>query len=151
MVFAKDVEVRPVSTDRYGRTIAWVYVDGACLNEALLKVGLAWHYKRYSSEKHLAELENEPSWGQVGLWSHPQPIAPWDFRHGNRTVTEPRSFVKSQISSEQQSMVFHGNVKSKKFHRPSCKHYNCGNCTATFQNRAEAVGAGYVPCGVCRP
>ena len=28
MVFGKNVEVRPVTTDRYGRTIAWVYVDG---------------------------------------------------------------------------------------------------------------------------
>ena len=44
MVFGKVVEVRPVTMDRYGRTIAWVYVNGTCLNEALLKAGLACHY-----------------------------------------------------------------------------------------------------------
>ena len=56
MVFGKNVEVRPVTIDRYGRTIAWVYVNGTCLNEELLKAGFAWHYKRYSSERHLANL-----------------------------------------------------------------------------------------------
>jgi endonuclease YncB( thermonuclease family) len=48
MVFGKVVEARPITTDRYGRTIAWIYCDGACLNEELLKVGLAWHYKWWS-------------------------------------------------------------------------------------------------------
>ena len=58
MVFGRIVEAEPI-TDRYGRTIAWIYFDRECLNEELLKVGLAWHYKRYSPEKHLAELETE--------------------------------------------------------------------------------------------
>ena len=84
MVFGKDVEVRPVTTDRYGRTIAWIYVDGACLNEALLKAGLAWHYKRYSSERHLAELENEARRTKAGLWSDPYSVPPWNFRRGNK-------------------------------------------------------------------
>ena len=84
MVYGKDVEVRPVTSDRYGRTIAWIYLNGTCLNEALLKAGLAWHYKRYSSERHLADLETEARRTKAGLWSHPQPIAPWDFRHGNK-------------------------------------------------------------------
>ena len=45
MVFGRIVEAKPITTDRYGRTIAWIYFDGACLNEELLKAGLAWHYK----------------------------------------------------------------------------------------------------------
>jgi len=145
MVFGRIVEARPITTDRYGRTIAWIYFDGACLNEELLKVGLAWHYKRYSSEKHLAELETEARQKKAGLWRDTYPVPPWDFRHGKRTVTKPRP------STDSQGIVYHGNVKSKKFHRPSCRDYNCRNCTAIFQSREEAIRAGYVPCGLCKP
>ena len=37
MVFKKIVKVKPVTTDRYGRTVAWVSCDGKSLNESLLK------------------------------------------------------------------------------------------------------------------
>jgi len=145
MVFGRIVEARPITTDRYGRTIAWIYVDGACLNEELLKAGLAWHYKRYSSEKHLAELETQARQKKAGLWNDPYSIPPWDFRHSKRTITNPRP------STDSQGIVYHGNVKSKKFHRPSCRYYNCKNCTAIFHSREKAIQAGYVPCGLCRP
>ncbi len=145
MVFGKDVEVEPVTTDRYGRTIAWIYVNGDCLNEALLKAGLAWHYKRYFSEKHLADLEAEAKQEKVGLWSHPRSITPWGYRRGKRMATSPKTL------SEHKTLVYYGNVRTKKFHRPSCRYYNCGNCTATFNSREEAVQAGYVPCKTCNP
>lgn len=48
-------------------------------------------------------------------------------------------------------VIYHGNIKSKKFHRPSCRYYNCRNCTARFTSRQEALAAGYIPCKVCRP
>lgn len=146
MVFGKVVEVRPVTTDRYGRTIAWVYIDGTCLNEELLKAGLAWHFKRYSSERHLGELETQARRQKAGLWSDPYPVPPWDFRHGIRAVTGSRS-----PPADEKAFVYHGNVTTKKFHRPSCRYYNCGDCTATFHSREEAIQAGYVPCRVCNP
>ena len=61
LVFGKTVEIKPTDTDQYGRTIAWVYVGSKCVNEEILKASLAWHYKRYSKERHLAELENQAS------------------------------------------------------------------------------------------
>jgi len=39
MVYGKTVEVEPKDTDRYGRTVALISVDGQSLNEALLKNG----------------------------------------------------------------------------------------------------------------
>jgi micrococcal nuclease len=153
MVFGKQVEVRPVDTDRYGRTIAWVYISGTSLNEELLRAGLAWHYKRYSSERHLAELENEARSAGTGLWSDPYTTAPWDFRRGKISVTRTGSqpAVQREVRSERTSFVYHGNVKSKKFHRPSCRYYDCANCTAIFHSREEAIQAGYAPCGLCKP
>jgi endonuclease YncB( thermonuclease family) len=91
MVFGKTVEVKSVTKDRYGRTIAWVYVSGTSLNEELLRVGLAWHYKKYSKESHLAELEEEARVARAGLWSDPHAVPPWDFRRGKRSVSSATS------------------------------------------------------------
>lgn len=46
---------------------------------------------------------------------------------------------------------YHGNVKTKKFHRFGCRYYSCRNCLARFKTREEAIKAGYYPCKVCRP
>ena len=46
---------------------------------------------------------------------------------------------------------YHGNRRSKVFHKPGCRYYNCKNCTVEFETREEAIRAGYRPCKVCRP
>ena len=80
LVFKRLVEVKALNKDRYGRTIAWVYVNDTCLNEELLKTGLAWHYKRYSKEKTLSLLEEEARGAKIGLWSDPHSSPPWEWR-----------------------------------------------------------------------
>jgi micrococcal nuclease len=80
LAFGKEVEVRPVDRDRYGRLIAWVYVGPRCLNEELLRAGFAWHFKRYSRDSHLAELELQARTARSGLWRDPEPTPPWEFR-----------------------------------------------------------------------
>ena len=47
--------------------------------------------------------------------------------------------------------TYRGNTKSRVFHAPSCRHYDCPNCTARFASPAEAIENGYRPCGICRP
>lgn len=81
MVFRKTVEVRPVEKDRYGRTVARVYVDGEYLNQLIVARGFAWHYKAYSAgDRVLEQAERHARSARNGLWSHPDPVAPWDFR-----------------------------------------------------------------------
>ncbi|MBU4560855.1 thermonuclease family protein [bacterium] len=81
MVLGKTVNISPVTTDDYGRTIAWVYVGEKCLDKELLKAGLAWHYKEYSEEEELAILEEEARAKKIGLWQEPNPTPPWEWRH----------------------------------------------------------------------
>jgi len=80
MVFKKDVEIKSTDTDRYGRTIAWVYIGEKCVNEEILKAGLAWHYKKYSKERYLADLEDQARERKIGLWSDPHCMPPWEWR-----------------------------------------------------------------------
>ena len=84
MPLRKIAEVDSVGKDRYGRTIAWIYVNGVSLNKELLKAGLAWHYKRYSKDRDLAILEAEARAKKIGLWSDPNPIPPWEWRRIRR-------------------------------------------------------------------
>ena len=58
------------------------------------------------------------------------------------------SFTTGIVASQ---VVYHGNTKSKIFHSPSCRHYNCKNCTMEFSDRQEAIDAGYRPCKICKP
>ncbi len=53
--------------------------------------------------------------------------------------------------SSDSSAAFVGNVKTHKFHRQSCRHAGCPNCTAKFDSREEAIQAGYAPGGCCDP
>ncbi len=80
LAFGREVEVHPVDLDRYGRLIAWVYVGPRCLNEELLRAGYAWHFKRYSRDRRLAELESNARAARAGLWGDPAPVPPWEFR-----------------------------------------------------------------------
>jgi micrococcal nuclease len=72
------------NTDRYGRTIGMVTIDGVNVNEALLEAGLAWHYKTYDKNPDWAKLENQAKRDKRGLWVQPNPIPPWDWRKGVR-------------------------------------------------------------------
>ena len=84
LVAGKVVKIWPTDTDRYGRTIAFVFVGSTDLNKELLKAGLAWHYKHYSRDPELAKLEFEARSKKVGLWKEPDQIAPWKWRKNKR-------------------------------------------------------------------
>ena len=78
------VRVVPKELDRYGRTIADVYLGSSFelwLNQELVQAGLAWHYKRYSDDARLAESELIARERVAGLWSSSHgAIAPWEWR-----------------------------------------------------------------------
>lgn len=172
-VFNKNVNIKPVTTDRYGRTIAMVYYDGnQSLNEKLIESGLAWVYTQYCDQPQCQDwimIEKNACLKKKGLWSIPSPEPPWEFRHSpakpkTDTSESPITTYKNynHYSTQSSSSVkpspsvtgvgtYHGNTSSRKFHRAGCRHYDCSNCTAVFSSRGEAIRAGYSPCGVCSP
>lgn len=86
LVFGKMVNAECVNTDRYGRNLCKVLVNGIDANFELVKAGLAWHYKQYQSSqtardrRAYSQAELDARHGKIGLWSDPHAIAPWDFR-----------------------------------------------------------------------
>lgn len=87
MVFGKLVEVELVDIDRYGRTVALVTVFQRLVNEELVNAGFAWVYTRYC-DRPICErwkvLEYEAREAKRGLWSEPNPTAPWEYRRKGR-------------------------------------------------------------------
>jgi endonuclease YncB( thermonuclease family) len=64
--------------DRYGRWIADVHSrNNIFINYKLVEEGLAWHFKKYSSDTLLAALENNARAKRSGLWVNNNPVAPW--------------------------------------------------------------------------
>ena len=84
LCFGGVVTVEDKGKDRYGRVIGVVWVDSINVNEALLRNGLAWHYKQFNNDARLDSLERAARSEKLNIWSQPNPIPPWEFRKGKR-------------------------------------------------------------------
>lgn len=65
--------------------VARVAVAEQDVSLELIKAGLAWHFKKYSSDPVLAGAEVEARKAKVGLWSMPGAVPPWEWRRGGVT------------------------------------------------------------------
>jgi micrococcal nuclease len=117
-------------TDRYGRTLAYVYRhDGLFVNAELIKKGCAhalyqWPNTRMSQE--LLAAQRDAMTTGVGIWRHID-------------------------KNEQPDQPYRGNRSSKRFHRHDCP---MGKTMAKknqvwFKNKWEAFWAGYSPAREC--
>lgn len=67
--------------DRNGRLIGVIFNSkGLNINKEMVRLGMAWHYKKYSDDMSYDSIEKEARIAKVGLWKDPDAIAPWDFR-----------------------------------------------------------------------
>ena len=81
MVFGKKVNLRITGKDRYGRSIAWVFINGRNVNAESIRAGYAWWYRQYSKKyPQLGEYEAQARAAKRGLWTDPHAVAPWDWR-----------------------------------------------------------------------
>ncbi len=81
LAFGHQITLHQTGKDRYSRTLGFIILpDSRNLNEELLKAGLAWHFKKYNKDPHLADLESMARNERRGLWKEPNPIPPWEFR-----------------------------------------------------------------------
>ena len=85
LCFGQDVVCLGNNHDRYGRILSEIQLpDGRIANQVMVDSGMAWHYKYYSSSTLYDSLENNARQLKRGLWSHPNPIPPWEYRRSKR-------------------------------------------------------------------
>jgi endonuclease YncB( thermonuclease family) len=73
LVYGKLVQVKAVNTDRYGRTVARIYVQKADVSLYQLQVGSAWHYISFDNSETYQAAEDEARAERIGLWSNLNP------------------------------------------------------------------------------
>lgn len=86
LAFGKAARVVVVDTDRYGRKVGRVYVDGQDVNAEMILQGAAWVYRTYNHDPSLLSLESEARAAKRGLWALPEAerTPPWEWRSARR-------------------------------------------------------------------
>ena len=81
-IYLKTIKYVVTDTDRYGRSIAMIYYDedNKYLSAEIIKAGMGWHYKRYSTSKELALFEDNAKKNKIGLWIDNNPVVPSEWR-----------------------------------------------------------------------
>ncbi|WP_459990177.1 thermonuclease family protein [Methylosoma difficile] len=101
LCFKKTVIVDDKGRDKYKRTLGRIKCSGIDANLEQVKRGMAWAYKQYSTDKSIADLEDEAKALGIGLWADENPMPPWDFRHGGKKTngSKQKNPVNSSSSS----------------------------------------------------
>ena len=86
-VFGKTVQLKPAGTDRYGRTLAEIYLDGSNINKEMVRDGYAWSYTQYVRDPQYNSYQAQAQTNQRGLWADPAPVYPSLFRRSKRPAT----------------------------------------------------------------
>jgi len=139
-IFGQMVEVKEQDKDRYGRTVADLYLGARWINLEMVQNGFAWHYKAYSKDARLTAAEEAARLAKLGLWADRAPVPPWDFRSSGKVETQ----VKTQNSPAQGiEAVYWLNTNSNVRHNSGCKNFkNTKNGRPCSKNEGKA-------CGIC--
>jgi micrococcal nuclease len=145
--FGKQATVIDYGKDKYGRTLGDVLVeDGTDINTELVKVGLAWWYREYSKDATLERFESEAKAAKRGLWSEPDPVAPWDWRHNPRTRRKTEQKKTARTISATDGEIVYVTKTGHKYHVEGCRYLK-----SSIPMELSAAAAHYAPCSVCGP
>lgn len=139
LVEGQDVRCDHLDTDRYERVIATCFVGEVDLGSELVAAGLAWAFRRYSTD--YVEVEEAAKAAERGIWQgDTQP--PWEFREAQwqaaiNTSPRPGCPIKGNISQ-------HGQI----YHTPWSPWYSRTVISESkgerwFCDEAEALRAGW--------
>ena len=120
-------------TDKYGRTLGVVIIDGKNVNEMLLKEGLA----------------------EV-MYIPPSEFYPYYWANNSTHIPDSyTSYSNSQSSqnTDDNPGSYIGNSNTGKFHEVTCKWAQkiSANNKVKFNSRSEAINQGYNACKICNP
>ena len=95
LVNGKRLEIEEKNRDRYGRTVAVVYVNGKNVNEEMVKNGNAWWYQEYDKKdtKMQAYQENAKK-NKLGLFGKRGYVEPWNYRKEKKAAATSKTKSK---------------------------------------------------------
>ena len=85
LVAGKTLSIEVKNKDRYGRTVAVIYVNGKNINEEMVKTGNAWWYQEYAkNDTQFEECQQNAKQKKLGLFSRKGYIEPWIYRRNKK-------------------------------------------------------------------
>ncbi len=124
----KPVQIRTIMRERYGRTVAELYIGKQSVNLQMVKEGQAVVYHQYlegcaATKDQYLQAEAQAKKQRLGFWNQKSPVMPWDYRRGKRSGN-PQIPTKVAPSVQQTQSL------------PSCTKSDC-NCS-DFKTQAQA-------------
>nr|WP_233711615.1 thermonuclease family protein [Lederbergia citrisecunda] len=128
--------------DKYGRLLAYVYVDGKMIQEELLKKGLARVAYIYPPNTRYVDqfdaIQKKAQKEEVGIWEI-ENYAQEDGFH-------PEIMDSSSKTSDSKECLIKGNIgREKIYHTPDSPWYEKTKAEVMFCTEKEAVKAGFRP------
>lgn len=84
LVKGKEIDVKCPDTDRYGRSVCFLFDGGKSISQEMVRTGWAWAnqaaHGRYMRDPEIPALEAAARRAHAGLWAGAHPIAPWEWR-----------------------------------------------------------------------
>ncbi len=137
-ISGKDVLLKELKTDRYGRVMAMVYLDGENINEYMVKNGLALHIWDTSNQNEVLDLANDfARQNKLGIFS---------LDCFQETPPNPKCTIKGNIIQK---------TDAKEYTMLGCDHYSQSivekyRGETWFCTESEAKKAGYVKSSNCK-
>jgi endonuclease YncB( thermonuclease family) len=86
LLLGEHVTVQWTKRDRYNRLLGKARLNGRDVALHQLEAGRAWYFSEHATElspdeqRSYAEAEQTARKHQNGLWRHPSPVPPWQFK-----------------------------------------------------------------------
>jgi micrococcal nuclease len=141
---------------KYGRLLAYVFIDGINFNLELVREGLSPYYTKYglsqSYDEEFQEAERYARKQGLKIWADPELTqkylrlkSKWGQYRSQQTSSTPT------VQAGEAKYV--ASKKSKVFHVPNCRYSRriSPSNLITFSTRDEAIKSGRRPCKVCNP
>ncbi len=142
-----DTEPQQGPTDRYGRTLAYVYraPDGLFVNAEIIRQGYGHAYTQFPCKytEEFRQLERFARQAEKGLWAEPPNKAAVPLVPARTAVRVP---VKP-IKPEPIGVTVYVTRTGRKYHRGSCSYLRKSKIPMSL----KAAKASYGPCSRCRP
>ncbi|UZR29055.1 thermonuclease family protein [Methylococcus mesophilus] len=147
LCFSKEATVTGQGADKYHRTIGRVECVGVDVNAEQVKTGMAWAYRKYLTDQSFIVLEESARASKLGLWADPNPIPPWEYRHG------PSGAKSASVGSHTAESASPGSPSQapKAKPVPTASGYQCGGKSKCGEMASCAEAQYYLEhCGLSR-
>jgi micrococcal nuclease len=172
-ILARTVTVKPTGVDKYGRTLAVVWINERNVNLEMVREGFAWHFKKYSKDAALAAAEENAREQRRGLWADSAPQPPWEWRKEEKERRKETGLARATADPSVPPASPKSSTEEKESPKPAPeqhlhaddstaivylaktgKRYHSSDCAVVSgKTRAIALGdakrKGYTPCPKC--